>query len=730
MDFLESLWERYRPGDCGIGFRFGRGLRINANAIDAPTAIGVRNTNWRRFREISAEALIRVLRIERPYRAFVELFWFLYQLFLLLSAGGSSDAGGTGNAADAGVAQIQKEQFGLRLLRWYEGLINASLFPAFVGQTEIADNRLNVSRFGVFLYKVFSVSGLRILRNRISGFRKTGVLVHPWYAVGFADKFVRAVRCVVTGIIVFLTMLRDGLRGFIDGQETGEQPGGGFASDVPGVITAAVSWILMICSRYCAGTQPPPEEGADEEPPPSPVEVLVDELDQFLAQVNLTWLDDLVNQAYDIDRNVLAGAGDGIWTGIDGSRIIGNKVTIWPISTVPYETVIFGILLRQHFENTQYYSSEIAFLAESAMQMDRDLVMLGLVGLVWPADYIEDATFQNQFGDFLTALAAQVDVSSPLLGPIRRMQQALSGATADQEKFGEAWLAFWAVMLRDLRRYGIVMRGANMVCRHNRVEAQAGCQGPFVDDDQAQPDPDTVLAAQTLRYPWGRQALFGAPAIGGIWQYSNLFRLFLDLVELVLHKPEDREYIYRLLIWVIFLLVLFFEKERMLAVNANTVERALVNGIRTFTDWRLKTDIFDNTVRNASRHGILHVGFLTDNLTVKVHRNTVIHEDGSSAFVAIEARGDDFASLIRVFNGQGTTLMSHNHGSADDLDSQDSAVFVDTDVAGISANHVLTDSRLAFDVNASRGLFTDNMTNKSNDISPVTIVQGPDITNL
>lgn len=738
MDLSESLRGRYRPGDYGIGFRFGRGLRINSNAIQAPTAIGVRSVSWRRCKEISADALIRILRIERPFKAFVELSWFLYQLILLLSAGDSSDSGSTGNAADAGVAQTQKEQFGLRMLRWYEGFINSSLFPAFVGKTEIADNRLNVSRFGVFLYKVFSVSGLRILRNRISGFRKTGILVQPWYAVGFADKFARAMRCVVTWIIVFLTMLRDGLRGFIDGQEPGEQPGGGFASGVPGVITAGVSWILMICSRYCAGTQPPTEDGADEEPPPSPVEVLVDELDDFLDHVSLTWLDDLVNQAYDIDRNVLAGSGDGIWTGMDGSRIIGNKVTIWPISTVPYETVIFGILLNKNFENTNYYSSDIAFVTESATQMDRDLVVYGLLNLLWPGDFIGDAAFQNQFRSFLAELAAQVDASSPLLGPIRRMQQGLSGATPDLEQFAEAWFAFLAVMIRDLRGYGIVMRGANMVCRHNRVEAQTGCQGLFAGDDQANPDTDAVFAAQTFRYPWGRQALFGARAIGGIWQFSNLFGLFLDLLDLVLHKPEDREYIYQLLIWVIFLLVLFFEKERSLAVNANTVESALVNGIRTFTDWRLRTDIFDNTVHNASRHGILHVGFLTDNLIVKVHRNTVIHEDGSSAFVAIEARGGDFSSLISVFNGQGTTLMSHNHGSGDDLDSQDSAVFVDTDVAGISANHVLTDSDLAFEVSASptpagslpRGLFTDNMTNKNNDISPANIVQGPDITNL
>ena len=731
MDLSESLWGRYRPGDYGIGFRFGRGLRINSNAIQAPTAIGVRSASWRRCKEISADALIRILRIERPFKAFVELSWFLYQLILLLSAGDSSDSGSTGNAADAGVAQTQKEQFGLRMLRWYEGFINSSLFPAFVGKTEIADNRLNVSRFGVFLYKVFSVSGLRIHRNRISGFRKTGILVHPWYAVGFADKFARAIRCVVTWIIVFLTMLRDGLRGFIDGQEPGEQPGGGFAGGVPGVITAGVSWILMICSRYCAGTQPPTEDGTDEEPPPSPVEVLVEELDDFLDHVSLTWLDDLVNQAYDIDRNVLAGSGDGIWTGIDGSRIIGNKVTIWPISTVPYETVIFGILLSKNFENTNYYSSDIAFVAESVMEMDRDLVVYGLLNLLWPGDYFEDPAFQNQLRFFLAELAAQVEVSSPLLGPIRRMQQALSGATPDLEQFADGWYAFLAAILRGLWGYGIVMRGANMVCRHNRVEAQTGCQGLFAGDDQANPDTDAVLTGQTLRYPWGRQALFEAAANGGIWHFSNLFGLFLDLLDTILHRPEDREYIYQLLIWVIFLLVLFFEKERTLAVNANTVKKALVHGIRTLAVWGLDdVDIFDNTVRHASRHGIFHVGLLSEGLAVKVHRNTVIHNEDSSIFGDIEARGTDFSSLIRVINGEGTTLMSHNHGLGDGLDMQDSAVQVETDVAGISANHVLTDSSLAFDVDAGRGLFTDNMTNKGNSISPVTIVQGPDITNL
>jgi hypothetical protein len=735
MDLAESLWGRYRPGDYGIGFRFGRGLRINANDIHAPTAIGVRNTNWRRCREISADALIRVLRIERPFRAFTELFWFLYQLILLLSAGEPSDTDGTGNAADAGVAQTQKEQFGLRMLRWYEGFINSSLFPAFVGKTEIANNRLNVSRFGVFLYKVFSVSGLRVLRNRISGFRKTGVLVHPWYAVGFADKFVRAMRCVVTWIIVFLTMLRDGLRGFIDGQEPGEQPDGGFAGSVPGVITAAVSWILMICSRYCAGTQPPTEDGEDE-PPPSPVEALVDELDDFLDHVSLSWLDDLVNQAYDIDRNVLAGSGDGLSIAIDGSRIIGNTVTIWPISLVPYETVIFGILIRKYFEDTEYYSSDIAFVAESAMEMDRDLMIYGILNLLWPNDYIEDATFQSQFRSFLSALAAQVDASSPLMGPVKQMQQSLGTTPPDLDQFGEAWLAFWGIMIRDLWGYGIVMRGANMVCRHNRVEAKTGCQDPFADDDQAKPDTDAVLAAQTLRYPWGRQALFDAPAIGGIWQFSNTFGLLLDLVDIVLKKPEGREYIYQLLIWVIFLLVLFSEKERTLAINANAIKKALVHGIRALAVWgQDEADFFDNTVRHALRHGIFHVGLLNEDLTAKVHRNTVIHDEDVSVFRRIEGKGEDFTSLIRVINREGTTLMSHNHGSDNVPIDQESAVHVETDVAGISANHVITSTELAFVVSASplippRGLFTDNMTNKSNYITPPELVQGPDITDL
>jgi hypothetical protein len=86
--------------------------------------------------------------------------------------------------------------------------------------------------------------------------------------------------------------------------------------------------------------------------------------------------------------------------------------------------------------------------------------------------------------------------------------------------------------------------------------------------------------------------------------------------------------------------------------------------------------------------------------------------------------------LIYVDNEEGTTLMSHNHGDGEGLAGQERAVYTESEVIGISANHILTDADSAFEVHAKQGLFTDNMTNKSNNVSPSGIVQGPDVTNL
>lgn len=738
---LDTVWRRNHPGYSAISLRFVRGIQIKENHMQAHTAIATENYGKHKCSAgYQHTSVLRILGIERPWRAFIELFWFICQLFRLLSSGETTGAAAGPGAVDTDVAQTRKEQFELRMFNRFYAFLFSHFMPYFIGKADISDNRMMVSRFGVLLYKIFSISGLRIMRNRISGFQKAGIFVRPWYSVGFVDKFARSIRCLITWIIAFLTMLRDALRDFLEDEQPSEQPETG----ITGILAQSISWILVLCSRYCGGAAPPEGEEGEEEQPPSLAEVLVDALDDFLDHVRLQWLDDLVNQAYDIDRNVLTGSGDGIWTGMDGSRITNNKVTIWPASTVPYETMVIGILLRKHFENldTPYYSDEVEFLAESAMELDRDLVFMassvfGASG--WLEPNLGDAQFRGHFRGFLSELASYVDSSSPpIMEQVTAMQEGLDEANLDLPKVRDAWSALLIIMGRDLRGYGIAMRGANMECRGNHVEAKTGCRSLFPEGNQ-----DEATNAPALNLPWGRQAMFESPGIGGIWQFSNTGGLLIDFLEIFSGKGKGWGYIYQLIIWFIFYRILFTEEERTISVNENTVHKALVHGIRTMEVAGLEeVNIYDNTVRDASRHGIYHSvgifgmfdeGVHAEGVHAKVHRNTVIHSQGSSAFSRLQGTRDEFSSfssLIYVDNEEGTTLMSHNHGDGEGLAGQERAVYTESEVVGISANHILTDAKWAFEVDASYGLFTDNMTNKKNNVSPSGIVQGPDVTNL
>jgi hypothetical protein len=132
-------------------------------------------------------------------------------------------------------------------------------------------------------------------------------------------------------------------------------------------------------------------------------------------------------------------------------------------------------------------------------------------------------------------------------------------------------------------------------------------------------------------------------------------------------------------------------------------------------------------------------------VAIKVHRNTVLHSTGSSAFRNVPGREWDFASLIWVENGYingasqeagyGTTLLSLNHGDGEGLESfgnvegeglGSTAVYVETSVASVTNNHILGSANYAFTIEAERGLFTDNVTNKGNDI-PTSIDKDPNV---
>jgi hypothetical protein len=62
-----------------------------------------------------------------------------------------------------------------------------------------------------------------------------------------------------------------------------------------------------------------------------------------------------------------------------------------------------------------------------------------------------------------------------------------------------------------------------------------------------------------------------------------------------------------------------------------------------------------------------------------------------------------------------------------DLSGRFDTVIVESEVVGIIANHILTDAAWAFEVDASNGLFTDNITDRPNDVQPSSIEQPPNI---
>ena len=706
-DIFSSYRKRFKAGYLGISIRFVRGLKINRNNIIGQSAIGTWGGKWRKCNGFQANSLLRLFRIERLWRVVVELAWFLYRIFSMLTA----SAGGNGPT-------ISKSEMEQRLFGWFTNLLSKNYIPYFIGKAEIADNQMRVSRFGVYCYEILTIGGLRICRNRISGFHSTGILVHHWFSVGLVDTYARVIRCLIEWALKFLTMLRDALEEFLDGTEPAEQPT--TEPGITGIFAQGISWILILCSRYCGPEDT--EEGGEEEAetPPSPARTLKDALDNFLDNIDPAWLDDLVNQSYDIDKNVIAGKGDGIWTDIDGTRITNNKVTIWPASTVPYETVIFGILLEQNSNGSVYYTPEVQGLAGSALELDRDMLFLFSIGAYnWMnGNHLNDPNFRQQFLSFLAELSNHIDPTSNLVTPITDIQEALNASPLDASRATTGWQNLIDVIMNELVGYGIAMRGANMVCRGNIVTSKADCIRSFF----------SFPSNSDIR----RQSTVEIPAIGGIWQYSNLYSWFIDFI--VLARDRDKNlYLYHIIMSLLALLALLLEKNRNMCIAQNEVERSLIHGIRTLgVMGSRELEIFDNVVKGASRYSICHRELFNDKIHGKIHRNILTKLEDSSVFAnIINLLDDNFSALMWVENDEGTTLMSQNHG--DDVVSSgegSKSVYVNSAVVGIIANHIITIAEYAFEVHASNGLFTDNMTNKPNTVSPSSIVQGPNIVNL
>jgi hypothetical protein len=152
-------------------------------------------------------------------------------------------------------------------------------------------------------------------------------------------------------------------------------------------------------------------------------------------------------------------------------------------------------------------------------------------------------------------------------------------------------------------------------------------------------------------------------------------------------------------------------------------------------------ELVDNVVRDAGRHGMAHYpGLFVDqqwNLTARIHRNAVARSATPTVFANVPGTGPGFASFLHVQAGttsgerneadHGTVLLGHNHGDGRGLGGQARAVYLQTTVLGASANHVVGNAVLGFEVRAREGLFTDNLTQAANQFSHPGVETPPNV---
>lgn len=724
------LKDRGDPGRLAVAFRFARGLEIEANRIEAPSAIGtLPGTLGTSCAKDYPESLLRLLRIGRPWHLVLELAWLLLVILRALMVA-------TGSTKPFAPGIQTKADLGTRLFQGLLHLLGKTAYlPAFVGKARIADNLLEIARYGVFLNQILSLGGLRIEGNRISGFSRTGILVYPLFAVGLVDRFAAWVQCGFQWLIAVLRLLRDRLGQMLGGEPVAEpkEPADLSAGTLA---ISGVSWLVYFCSRFCPGGQPPGGTGPNAEPE-SPAQDLKDALDDLLDHLNPTWLTDLVNQSYRIEGNTLRGSGDGIFSGVDGSQILGNQLSIELSDTLAFETLVLGRGLQRQFTNTLYLDS---FLFGSLMELDRDWLLLALSQGSWVDTHLNQADFRTRLLNAVQEVGTLASPASPLSPHLVAIRDALVAGTPDLDRVRQEWPQLLLKVWSGLRGYGIVMMGADMVCAENRVCALRGC---------APVTPRTGFGNQDSTGPSGLSGLLAlpgvlpaAPALGGIWQFTNLVGWMLDLVSLTMGERSDLSGRYAGYFWaLVTYLALSGARDRRLEVAHNGVEEALAFGIRTQSLGGMgELDVTDNRVRDAVRYGICHrdlaAGQRDDaGLHAKVRGNSVVRTNRVfqpptlAAATGAGAAQNDFAALIWLENRLGRSLVSSNHGDGLQLSGERRAVCLVTGVAGVTDNHVDSTSQFAFEVSAGQGLFSSNMTHPGNAVSPG-LRQPPNVENL
>lgn len=708
----EAIASRVRTGKLGVTLRFARGLDIEANEITAPSGIGI-SLGTLVMTAIAGypQSLVRLLRIGRVWHVIVELFWLLLNIVRALMAA-------TGSTATLAASVVTKDDLEARLHQALRStLANSGLLPAFVGKARIADNRFQVASFGVFLYQIFSIGGLRITGNRVSGFTRAAISVHPLFSIGFADRFASWVRCAVLWLIALLTLLRDRLALMIQGQQVTEpqQP----AEVNAGTVAAtSVGWLLYFCSRFCGGGHAPGDTGPGTEEE-SPAQELEDALDDLLEHLNPAWIEDLVTQSYAIEDNTLRGSGDGIVTGIDSTQILNNRVDIELGNTLAMETLTLGLALQRRFGTTVFANS---LLFGALMEVDRDLFLLAVAQSSWVDPHVNDASFRTMLLQTVQEVGAVASPDSAIMPHLTALNTALTAVPADTAAVQEHWNLMLLTIWTELRGYGIVMQGADMVCSGSTVRALRGCT-PFRRRRFGATDPSSSGSVFALP-----GVLPAVPALGGIWQFTNLGGWLEDLLAIVLGSRSDRRNYYGYVVWgFVLYLALSQVRNRKLCVGRNIIEEAIAFGVRTLqAGGEAETDIVDNFVRDAVRYGICHrghglgIGRDDDGMHTKVHRNSVVRTSGvfqPQMETQVAAPFADFASLIWLDNEGGRTVAGSNHGDGDRLESQRRALRVLASIAGVTDNHIQATSTVACEVFAGNGLFTSNMTHPGNDVT-------------
>jgi len=683
-----GLWS---PGATAVALDFARGVRIGRNDLHAPSGIVAQRRTRSACPAESAFSLIRVLGISKAWRVVVELLWILFNFARLLDPPQNEEEPPT------------KAEFEIKLLARWSALVAGLHLPAFLGKALMEENRLCVERFGILARQVFTLGGIRVVANRVTGARYTGIEIIPLFSIGLVERFSRWIGCALDFLVALVRLFYQALTRFIDGEPMPDpQPGTGGATQI-GV--TLVSGFMSLCRRLCG--EPPDGGGSDDGGDHPTPDDLRDALGDLLD--GLCWIDDLIDGAYRISRNTVRGGGTGIWAGIDGTRVDDNKVEVDPDDPVAWEAVILGLSMAQGANPDPATSA----VAQALMDLDRDLLLFAL--------FNNDAPPKAPPGlaGFIAGYSAAVAPDSPL----RPWVDKLASAAATGADVDAAWVALLATIWANLRGYGIVLVGGNHLCTGNRVVANERCFAVARGN---------VIGGQDLRV--GKP-----PAVGGIWHFTNIAGLLMDIARVALQEGTNNtkvvQYVYGLILWM----ALASEKGRDMEVCDCHVRRALVHGIylRSVTGLGL-VDINDNHVRDAGCCGVLFGG---GEAKVRVHHNAVIRSEDVYGFLE-RPRPPDFARLIEIvaadtadqstgLRGDSLVLVSDNHGDGQLLSGGEgsSAVLVRAGSVGVSDNHTSTDANFAIRVEAVTGLFTDNLSNRAN-VVPASIEQPPNPTNI